>query len=882
MRTAMLTLLVIAMAAASVSAQLTAAVREHAGHPTLLINDQPTSPLIFFGSVFVGGRPTTVDVGPEWKQYSLTFRPTADDDHASIHVHLGAELGGPGDVWLDGIALCEGEAPGAGPNLIPGGDFEEGQEGFDRDWVFFLRQGDAEATARVEGEQAASGRNSLHIHIEKPGTIDFAVHIFSRDLSVRAGQAYTLSAFMRSTEARRATLFLVHQGDPWNVISGDDSPALKEIGLAGRNGFHLHSFSLPLPWAREGEAPDYAGVDTVMQAVLAQDPEALCIPRFGMSPPGWWFDQHPDDRMRFGDATGDTQFWESPASELWRHDACEALRQFVRYLEEHYGDHVFGYHPCGQHTGEWFYQESWTPKLHGFDRATGAGFRRWLETRYGTDAALQQAWRDPAVTLAAAAVPTVEQRLAPGLGLLRDPLTDRRVTDFHEYLSLAMEEPLEQFARVIKEETNRRKVVCFFYGYFFDMCGVPRGPAATGHFAMGRLLRCPDVDIICSPISYFDRDLVGSGPFMSAIDSQAPHGKLWLNEDDTRTYLSEAEDPYSRVSTPQETFWVHQRNFGQIFTRRCATWWMDLPGTGWLLGQDIWDHLKPLRAIYDANLEQPAAYAPEIAVIVDEASIFQLSANNTLSNPLLYVLRQQLNRIGAPVGYYYLQDLAEGHVPRTKLYVFLNALTVPAEVRTRVLTQVERPGATSLWLYAARVLGENGFDPAGSEALTGIKLAVAEGVAAPRIVPAGKLAQSLGGTQPFGTDAPVAPLFAAVPGPGIEPLGTWEGTNLTAAAQLEHGGARSVFVGSLTVPAALLRGVAREAGVHLYLDTDDHVVSDGRYLFVHAVTAGEKRVALPRPAKVTDALTGEALATGDQLTLTMEAGETRVILTEPN
>lgn len=881
MRNAWLTLMVILMPAHSASAQLTAAVRQHAGHPTLFINEQPTAPLIFFGSVFVGGRPTTVDVGPDWQRQAITFRPTADDEQASIHMHLGAELGGPGEVWLDGIQLCEGDAFDAGPNLIPGGDFEEGQEGFDRDWVFFLREGDAEATARVEGEQAASGRGSLHIRIEKPGTIDFAVHIYSRNLSVRAGQQYTLSAFLRSTEQRRATLFLVHQGDPWNVISGDYSPALKEIGLAGRNGFHLQSFSLPLPWGRDGEPPDYSGVDAVMQAVLAEDPEALCIPRFGMGPPGWWYEQHPEDRMRFDDATGDTQFWESPASEPWRRDACEALRQFVRYLEDHYGDHVFGYHPCGQHTGEWFYQESWTPKLHGFDRATEEGFRRWLEARYGTDAALQTAWRDPTATLAAVSAPTVEQRLAPGLGLLRDPAADRRVIDFHEYLSLAMEEPLEQFARVIKQETGGRKVVCFFYGYFFDMCGVPRGPAATGHLAMSRLLRCPDVDIVCSPISYFDRDLLGSGPFMTAIDSLAPHGKLWLNEDDIRTYLSEESDPYSRVPTPEGTFWVHQRNFGQVFTRRCATWWMDLPGTGWLLGQDIWDHLKPLGAIYDANLDTQASYAPEIAVVVDEPSIFDLTANNTLSYPLLYVLRQQLNRLGAPVGYYYLQDLAEGRVPRAKLYVFLNALSVPADVRSRVLAQVERPGATALWLYAAGVLGERSFEPAASEALTGIKLAVAEGVSVPRIVPTGELAESLGGPQPFGTDAPVAPLFAVVLRPGVEPLGTWEGSDLVAAAKLEYGGARSVFVGSLTVPAALLRGVARQAGAHIYLDTDDHVMSDGRYLFLHAATAGEKRVALPTPARVTDALTGEVVATGDQFMLTMEAGETRVLLTEP-
>ncbi len=868
------------MATGSASAELTAAVRPHAGHPTLFINERPTAPLIFFGSVRIGGAPTDCDVGPGWQRYSVTFAPTEDDSQASIHIHLGADLGPPGDVWIDDVRLGEGQTFDAGPNLLPGGDFEQGEEGFAGDWVLFVGEDMAQAEASIEAD-GATGNACLHIHIDEPGTIHYAVHIYSKMLSVQAGRRYTLSAMLRSSEERRATLFLVHQGDPWNVISGEYSPALKEIGLAARNGFHLHSFSLPLPWGRDREPPDFSGVDAAMGAVLAEDPEALCLPRFGMSPPGWWFEAHPDGRMQFDDDTGEKEKWESPASEAWRRDACEALRVFVRYLEDNYGEHIFGYHPCGQHTGEWFYQESWTPKLHGFDPATEAGFRRWLAERYGTNEALQTAWADRAAILATATVPTVEQRLAPGLGTLREPATDRRVVDFHEYLSVAMEEPLEMFARVIKQETGGRKIVTLFYGYFYDMCGVPRGPAATGHFQMGRLLECPDVDILCSPISYFDRDLLGSGPFMTAVDSVALHGKIWLNEDDTRTYLSEESDPFSRVATPPETHWVHQRNFGQIFTRRCATWWMDLPGTGWLASQEIWDNLVPLRGIYEKNLDVTSSYAPEVAIIADEPSVFWLTATNALSQPLLYEMRQQLNRLGAPVGWYYLQDLAVGRVPEAKVYIFLNAFYVPEAARQQLNQRIRRPGTLAVWMYAPGVLNE-AYDPGASVLLTGLPLVAVDDVAAPRIAVAHEAQQALGGVGQFGTEAALSPLFAAWPraDADVRVLGTWEGTTHAAFAEVEQDGWRSVFIGSPTVPAAVLRGLVRSGGAHIYLDSDDHVMGNGRYLFIHAVTAGTKAVALPSAAAVTDALTGRPVATGERFHLQMEAGETRVLSAE--
>ena len=47
------------------------------------------------------------------------------------------------------------------------------------------------------------------------------------------------------------------------------------------------------------------------------------------------------------------------ASPAYRRDAAERLAALVAHLEAKFGDRVAGYHPVGQNTGEWFYQDTW-------------------------------------------------------------------------------------------------------------------------------------------------------------------------------------------------------------------------------------------------------------------------------------------------------------------------------------------------------------------------------------------------------------------------------------------------------------------------------------------------------------------------------------------
>ena len=122
------------------------------------------------------------------------------------------------------------------------------------------------------------------------------------------------------------------------------------------------------------------------------------------------------------------------------------------------------------------------------------------------------------------------------------------------------------------------KIVVFFYGYVFEFASVPNGPSVAGHYALRRVLNSPDIDVLCSPISYFDRGLGQGHPSMTAAESVALAGKMWLNEDDTRTYLGTGDFPgaIDAVSTLEDTNRELLRNVGQEAIRNFGTWWMDL------------------------------------------------------------------------------------------------------------------------------------------------------------------------------------------------------------------------------------------------------------------------------------------------------------------
>jgi hypothetical protein len=665
-------------------------------------------------------------------------------------------------------------------------------------------------------------------------------------------------------------------GPEWETV------LVSQVELAARAGVHLYSFDLNagIPWAPpNGEPAPYAYdlVDKVVGAFLRADPQALLLPRlYVTSPPAWWYERHPNQRMLFSD--GQSMDCPSVASKAWRQDVQENLRSLIRYWEEHHGDHVLGYHPSGQHTGEWFYHRAGERVYSGFEEPMREGFAEWARSKYRTVGRLREAWGQPDVTFETTRVPSVEEREMAAYGLFRDPSKESFVIDFHEYQQVAMVEPLEQMARLIKEETGDRKAACFFYGYYFGLSHLPSGLQAGGHLALERLLRCPDVDILSSPIDYFDRQPGGSGPFMAPVDSIRDAGKLWLNEDDTRTYLS--EEALARADTPEATYAVHQRNFAHILPRRLACWYMDLPAQGWLNDAGIWENIAGLRRVYEREIARPASWQPEVAIIVDERSPLYLADNNTLTLPLTQ-FRQQFYRIGTGFRINLLSDVLAGRMALPKVALFVGCLHLTKSERAYLVKALR--DRTAVWFYGSGYLDDRRGSTENMHELTGFSLAENSdgGSATVTFGSGGPLTEGVAGTT-YGPETHFQPVWSVSDGQSVERLARYaDGT--TAAASRERGGGRSIYIGTTGCPAQLLRNILREAGVHLYVDSDDVLLTDGRFLSLTATQPGLKEIILPQGVALDDVYTQQAIA-ADNGVVSQELllGETRQYWLRPS
>ena len=409
----------------------------------------------------------------------------------------------------------------------------------------------------------------------------------------------------------------------------------------------------------------------------------------------------------------------------------------------------------------------------------------------------------------------------------------------------------------------------FFYGYLFEFRPL-QWCAAAGTTRVDEVL-ARTTSAVCSPISFGPPKWLGTAP---ACPRQIcrPGRKLWLNEDDTRTYLAHTTD-YGGVADLAQTVAVLRRNTAQAALRGFGTWWMDLPGTGWFADADIWQEHRRLSALDAALLSRRGPYAPEVALIVDEDSLCHLTGGSaSVARPLIYDARAAAGRCGAPYGQYLLRDAAAGHVP-ARLQIHLASWAVPAAV-CAALQQNRRPGVTTVWAYAPGGLATEDATAADPARLHGFRLCPADPAQA-RSTPTAA-GQALGITSPWGQTSPVRPLFTVELEPGDEVLATYaDGTPALVVRRRPEG--NEVFAGTPAWSSEVMRALCRLAGVHLYTETDASIWAAEGFVCVQAHDDGPLRLHTGTPGAVHDVLSGEAVGSGPVLGLPIRRGETRLL-----
>ncbi len=644
---------------------------------------------------------------------------------------------------------------------------------------------------------------------------------------------------------------------------------------------------------------DFGETKCLADMIFERDPDALLMPRiaFGYVEAGWFAAQYPGELSRLSnDRAGyvsddgilvKASSGHSFASEVWREKASRALKAYIQFMESSYPGRIIGYHIGGGVSTEWV---EWNVHNRGhlsdYSQPMAHRFSRWLGKRHPD-------WIDDRL-------PSPSERMGSGLFSFRDPIRDLRSIEYSRCLSEAVSETMIGLCRVAKESTASSRLVGVFYGYLWTH-GETLCPQHAGHLCLRKILRSPYIDFVASPYHYDYRGLGGVNYPQTLADEVRDSGKMYFNEIDTKTFLTDPRTKWmsqiTRPSTTKDTIELLKRDFCYSLSKGVGLWWMDLMDQGWFHHPSITRALGRLQAIY-YSLDDAGAIrsdGSQIAVVLDEESFHYLTPFSNLTSPLLPVQRQrELSRIGAPFDEVLLDSLS----PNYAFYVLPNAFYLEDRDRRRIRRTLKGKG--SLWIYAPGFLSEEGCSTAGISELLGMEMGMLVREMVIRVVtvrsdhpvmssvaPAtifGSLVDEEYATQAlnYPRKREIGPIFH-VDDPDVVELGRIEGTDKTGLClKEEEDGSLRAYSSAPSVPAEIIRGLAKYRGVHHYLESNDLVYASSRFLGVYALTGGLKRIRLPRVSRVFDLYEGRTIADASrELEIQMEANTTTMMLIDP-
>ncbi len=845
-------------------------VRSSGGVPRIEIDGKPVRGRMFYGYSGYG----VLDVETEPRLAECKFTGLIDDPNgASLHIRFQREANTIRIGELRVVDLDSGE------EMISRCDFENGMESFRKDWNVWP-QGEKNTVGNVDivPRKDGSGK-AMEISLNHPKIGEWPdFHVYHQPrLAIRQGHRYRLSVWVWAEKKTTVFLGLFRPSAGFGKAAHFPEILTSQIKLAAEAEIDFVSVAIGLPWSQPG-------VDSTMpikkilldcRTALDANPRARLIPRVSVGVLPWWKHANPSEMMVFEDGKMSDSF--EVASEKWKKDASERLGLLIERLEAEFGDRMAGYHLTGQCSGEWFYENGWGSRYHGHAAVPKEAFRAWLRKKYPTDETFRTAWKRSDVSRSEAEPPSPERRRAmEKKGVLLDPATDRDIIDHNAALQDIMVDGMLAMARVVREKTHGKRLSIFFYGYSFEFMSMPRGPAASGHYALRRILDSPDVDIVAAPISYFDRNLGGGASMMGPTESVMGAGKLWLVEDDTRTHLNRANivGQFHHAKNSWESRQLLLRTSAEVAVRNYASWRMDLCGAGWFDAPEMWDDLKALKPFELEALKHPKPYRPPMAVVVDESSTLYVAHGGArATKPLIYDGRASLSRSGVPFGQYLLDDVIDKKV-QAEMFVFLNAWALTPEQRKKLLASTA--GKLRIWCYAPGLIDpERGFDLDAMHQTTGFRFEPYRTTGPAKVNPA-EAGKQKGLKTSWGCKEPISPLFSVTNAKPEETLAVWPGGY---AAVVLRG--KDLYCGVPCLTPELIRLAAERAKVPVA--TEDNVVyySNGKMIFVHGTKDGPVKIRWPQAVVFRDLLDAKTSKKGRELNVDLRLGETRVFTVGP-
>ena len=702
-----------------------------------------------------------------------------------------------------------------------------------------------------------------------------------------------------STPAIPPSKVKLYQGVPTWFL--EDKPIVNSIFTMGARYFRspsnadyakrvLQAANFPLIMIVAEITPQHSGekytllgalekIDKQVRQSLAVTPDAKFILWIFQEPSYHFSRNYPDNILEVENKHLPWKYHVPPysyGSEIWGKLCARSIAELLQELNKRpygnrivaimpgmgkYGENNFGH----AHLHGGYSAHDFSPAMHNF-------FRKWLFKDYQQNVrSFGKAWQRQHFNFSSAAVPSSLKRLAKPIGIFYDPKTQRDVIDYTRCDSAVIVHRVLEQVRAAKEVTGGKIFTLSQFAYF---------SSAFTHREFAAILKAPYLDALAPAAPYMNRgagdDIIEHGPVASVYQA----GKVWFFQADVRTHLADdGHRRFGRTSNASESVAVLVRDLGHCMVRGIIPYFMTFGQ--WYANPEIMQLVAKFDNFMELSGYFPRKSQAEIAIVMDPLSLSiakEVSYTRRTMSPsqsFVYNRQTEWHHLGTPYDYYLIDELlASDKLDQYKLVIMAHTLVLTPEQRKLIKYRLHKNNRTIVYIYAPGIINykDSKLDYNSKyTSISGFKLKMDDALHDLRIKTngriMGKFYRDIYGGFVATPDKPIKirpetfrPRLSVIPGKGIKVLGRYASDNAVGFASRKFPTHKAVFWGSTALNKEVLRKLARNAGVHLYIEGNAVIYASANFAVFHVPEAGKHRIKLARKAEIiVNMISGETL-----------------------